>query len=234
MSITITLSGQSSSLNADFFPPINVNDGGDWELGLVDFETFHVIPNVDSTNNLFHYDTNQVITIPGGSYELEAINKFIQENISREPTEKGSDVITIRANMNTLKSEIKCKYSIDFSKENTIGSLFGFSATQRLEQPNQWYKSDSTVNIIKINIIRIECSVTSGAYTNGTLSHVIHEFFPRVPPGYKISESPTNVIYLPVIARLIDRLNIRIVDQNNKLIDFGSEEVTVRLHLRRK
>lgn len=136
--------------------------------------------------------------------------------------------------MNTLKSEIKCKYSIDFSKENTIGSLFGFSATQRLEQPNQWYKSNSTVNIIKINIIRIECSVTSGAYTNGTLSHVIHEFFPRVPPGYKISESPTNVIYLPVIARLIDRLNIRIVDQNNKLIDFGSEEVTVRLHLRRK
>lgn len=232
--MTITLSNQNSSLNADFFPPIDINDGGDWELGLVDFETFHVIPNIDSTNNKFYYNENEVITIPQGSYELEAINTYLQNKISKEPTEKAADVITLRANMNTLKSEVKCKYSIDFSKDNTIGSLLGFSSNRKLDQPDVWYESDSMVNIIRINIVRIECSITSGAYTNGKLSHVIHEFFPQVPPGYKISESPTNVIYLPVIARLIDHINIRVVDQNNRLIDFGSEEVTVRVHLRRK
>lgn len=83
MSLTITLSGKSSSLSADFFPPINIIDEGDWELGLVDFETFHVIPNVDDTNNKFYYDNGRVITIPKGSYELESINKYLQDHIEK-------------------------------------------------------------------------------------------------------------------------------------------------------
>lgn len=232
MSITITLSGQSASLNADFFPPINTD--GDWELGLVDFETFHVMPNIDSTNDTFYYGEGKKITIPKGSYELESINKYLQDHIEKAAGEEASDVITIRANMNTLKSEVKCKYAIDFSRDNSIGSLLGFSKDRTLEAASRWHESDRTVNIIRINIVRIECNVTSGAYTNGKSSHVIHEFFPQVPPGFKISECPNSVIYLPVTANLINHINIQIVDQDNRLIDFGSEEVTVRLHLRRK
>jgi len=37
---------------------------------------------------------------------------------------------------------------------------------------------------------------------------------------------------LPIIARGISDLTIRIVDQYERLLDFREEEITVRLHIR--
>jgi len=68
------------------------------------------------------------ITIPEGSYELHAINKFLKHAILRprhtvhDDKKRGiiddDDVnedfpIALRANNNTIKSEIKCIYRIN-------------------------------------------------------------------------------------------------------------------------
>ena len=80
--------------------------------------------------------------------------------------------------------------------------------------------------------MRVECNITSGAYINNQKVHTIHEFFPAVPPGYKIIEVPSHVIYLPITVKRIDHLHVRIVDQDEDLVNFQGDVITIRLHIR--
>ena len=175
MSLTLTLSGKSTVLAANYFPAINLNDG-DYELGLAIFETYHTIPNVNKSNNKFYFDKHDAeITISEGSYEVRDINEFLKRAILRkrlyrdalktvdvvrgdiknndaDDDDNGEDgeykyPITLRANYNTMRCEIRCAYRINFDKPNSIGSLLGFWSKRettycdRKDGTNRTYRS---------------------------------------------------------------------------------------------
>lgn len=291
-SITLTLTGNSSHLQAQYFPSIDLSDGN-YVCGLIDFQTFNSIPNVDETNNLFYYgyenlksnqnetntENNEInqdfvsldqqqltkeegfklqysvenelesdnakknrrkraisvktrqpltcIKIPTGSYEVTDITKYLKKIL-----EKKKVVLELEANKNTLQCEIMCSQPIDFSKPNTIGPILGFRNNDSLEK-NQLHISPLPAVILKINVIRIQCDIITSSYHNSELSHTIHEFSPRVSPGYKIIEVPQNVIYFPVTVKSIHALNLTVIDQNNHLINFRGETITARLHIKK-
>jgi len=88
------------------------------------------------------------------------------------------------------------------------------------------------LTITQNNIVRIDCNIVCGSYLNSSLAHTLHEFSINVEPGYKIDEIPQNVIYLPVTGKEISTVTIRIVNQDNKLLNFRGENITLRLHLK--
>lgn len=61
----------------------------------------------------------------------------------------------------------------------------------------------------------------------------LHEFFPNVDKGYKIVEVPKNIIYMPVSIQSISNFTVRIVDQDDKLINFRGEIITLRVHIKK-
>lgn len=235
-SITLTLTGNSSLLHTSFYPEIELNREYNYSCSLLDFYTYNSIPNINENNNKLHYkaenqgdnDINDmnIIVIPVGSYEINTIAEFLDTEL-----QKRKHKFRLHPNTNTLKCKIESDVFIDFTQPDSIGSVFGFS--KRKLVANTYHSSDKVVNIQTVNSIRIDCDLTSGSFHNGKSTHTIYEFSPSVDPGYKINEQPKHLIYLPLIRHRISELNISVVDQDGKLVDFRGEKITCRIHIKR-
>lgn len=222
------LSGRDSVISNDFFPTINLSDG-EWEIGFVELSTYNSIPNVeDGVNNLIHLVgvADPIVKIPTGSYEIEDIAKVVKEKVGE------LHELTIRANNNTLKSEVFSSRALDFTQKASIAPLLGFSA--KTLEANKWYESDIPVAINPVNAIRVECNIVRGSFDNGVESHILHEFFPSAQPGFKILERPSYINYLPVNVKQLHNITVSLKDQEGRLINFRAEILNVRLHLRQK
>lgn len=232
MSFTLSLNGTKSVLEANYLPPIELSQHESYECALIHFKTFNSIPNVDSSNNLFHYGDNNVIELPHGSYELEDIFRYINQELNRRSKDDPSKLIDMEANTNTMKCLFYSPlYDIHFEKEKSIGSIFGFSR-KRLEH-NKIHHSDQAINILITNTIRIECNIIQGSFINNRPAHVLHEFSPSVPPGYQIIENPSHLVYLPLKVNTIQNLEIRIVNEQGNLVNFRNENITLRIHIKK-
>lgn len=187
---------------------------------------------------MFYYEKDKKLEIPIGSYEIEDLERFINEKIKDKvnsvPVDKkellGENSIVLRGNRQTLKSEIICRYNIDFKKPNNIGKMLGFKDV--LLPAYKKAESNSLVDIMSTDLLQITCNVAGGSWTNDKPSHVIHTFVIDVSPGYKLLSVPKNLIYHPINCRDISLLEVRICDQNLNLVDFRGERINVSLHLK--
>ena len=242
MSLTVLLHGKKSVLRAEFSPPIQLKDSS--EIALLSLVTWNSIPNVDSSNCNFYYNdgkTDHVIKLPTGSYEIDSIQDYLRDYMklthSKNPLtddEKlilGNHPIILIGNRQTLKSEIVCRYTVDFEQPNNIAKILGFDA--KTIQPFVRTESKFPVNILNVQVIKLHCNLSEGSFDNNSPVHTLHSFYPDVPPGYKIVEIPKSLIYYALNTRLISEIEIKITDQNQNLLNFRGESIFVRLHIRK-
>lgn len=229
MSTIFILTGKESVLSADFNPPIFLSDEDEYVMGLLSFETFNTIANILQPKNKFRLTGRPEIELPEGAYEINDINTYINLNLNAK---KGSrEYVDLRGNKITKKAMIKASHEIDFTSDNSIRDLLGFE--KKKYPADELFESKNIVKIMSINSILIHCNISIGSYKNGESGHIIHQFFPIVPSGFKIVESPSPVIYLPISTKTITNITIKILDQDDRPISFSSETITVGLHLKK-
>lgn len=230
--LTIVLSGKGAQLECIFKTPIYLD--GNYEMCMLSLQTYNSISNVTSHNNVFRYydksGKRKDILIPEGTYDVADLEKYIDEQVRLGTDDK--NFFNLNANNNTLKATIKSSVDIDFTAENSIGSLLGFQKIKILKNISS--TSDELVDINKMSGINIMCNIVGGSYINGDPSHVLYHFHPNVPPGFNIIEVPQENIYMPVNVNVLTNIIIRAAHQNGRLIDLRGEELEVYLRLRRK
>ena len=210
-SFQIIVSDNKSSFNTRFNPKLELDRDKVYEIALVNLETYYSFPNVDETNNIFVYSPDNgnswvKIKIPEGSYEIDDINNTILHEMEKrghyDPINKDF-YINISANSNTLKSVLILEkdYQVDFNNQNSIAMVLRFTDSKYTEG---FHESENVVNILRINSIHVNIDIVLGIYVNGTMKNTIYSFFPKVSPGYKIIESPVNLVYLPITLDTID------------------------------
>lgn len=241
MSQIFTLSGRSSILSVDFYNPLVLDQYHDYSLALIGLHTYNSIPNIEENrNNKFYYwefgdrTKARIVHIPTGAYEIGDIEAYLRKHVipSGVAQSEYNDYFSLKPNNNTLKCEIKSKHDIDFTRSDSLAELLGYSA--QILKADTLHKSNLPVRIVKVATIRVECNITTGAFYNSKPSHTIFEFGLNVDPGYAIDVEPKNLIFLPVNNQTdIHNITLRILDQNDELVNFQGEEIIVRLELRR-
>lgn len=231
-SFTVTFTGKTSVLRADFFPEITLDPNANYCCALLDFTTYNSIPNViENQNNeiKFNCQNEQSVTIslPSGAYEVEDILKYLK-------WEFDAHQISFTYEISAASSSVGIEFDTDVEWiDGTLLNVIGFENKKTFEK-NTTYKSERIVKITNIDIIRIECDIVSGSYINGKLSHTIHQFSHcKVDPGYKFIEVPRHLIYLPVKEKHLQSIQIAIVDQNGRLINFRGEQISCRIHIKK-
>lgn len=252
-SLTVSFTGKSSVLQANFFPEILLDPDANYCCALLDFTSYNSIPNIVSGQNSdFVYkvkvkkkvkDENgqervidefeeRTITLPTSMYEVEDILKYLKLELRRFHISFTYDI-----------NEASATVQISFNPEVTwiggtllhvIGYKYKDNENSRQFEKNYLYNSDLIAKITNIDVIRIECDIVTGSYINGESCHTIHQFSHcKVPPGYKFIEVPQHIVYLPIKEKRLRSIQISVVDQDNKLIDFRGEQISCRIHIKK-
>ena len=228
-SFQIIISDNESRFKTRLNPKLQLDRDKEYEIALVNPETYYSFPNIDESNNVFVYSPDNgnswvKIKIPEGTYEIDDINNTIHHEMENrgqhDPINEGY-YINISANSNTLKSVLILDedYQVDFNHQNSLAKVLGFTGAK---YTGGFHESENLVNILSINSILVNIDIISGSYVNGT----------KVSPGYKIIESPVNLVYLPITLDIIDSLEVSITDQDDHLLSLRNEKLTIRFYIR--
>ena len=210
---------------------------------------------------MFRYSPNNgtqsyTIVVPEGSYEINEINDYIQSEIKKQVGDLyisdgvviGTKTSTLRATLKFAKRSARTQYWVDFSVNNSLGSVLGFNKgeytyVEKKEDPidsdkvtscTDYYESENIVRIDEVSEIRVTNDIIGSSYIDGETTNDIYSFYPEVAPGYKIFEKPFHLIYLPIVVHKISSMETRIVDQNGHLMNFRGEDIIIRFHIRER
>ena len=170
----------------------------------------------------------KTINLDDGTYNLKDI---VDHLLQATENEKDDFDLEISYNHNTMKLLIfSTNSSIDFTYGN-LCEVLGFS--HQIIPPKHRAYSDKPITIFPVNMISIKCNlIMCNIQNKNRHDNTLHDFPLDCTPGEKIVERPSSISYFPIHTDEIHQLLVRVVDENDRLIDFRGEDICITLAFR--
>lgn len=221
--------GSTSELSLNLAHPIFLDENINYKIGLVGFYSDNNICNVlEDSHITFEIEKsdkskfNNTIKISKGFWSITELNNHIKKQLK-------DDKFYIKGND---ESKIIICSPHHFKLDNNLRKLLGFETFSKNEIEKSFkslteHKGKYKPNLRPFDVIEIHCNLVESSFTNhNTLEHVheeteiLYSFFPNVSYRSKISESPSEIFYVPIKkgTNKIQKIKISIKNERDELL----------------
>ena len=197
-------------------------------VALASLNIYYTWKNVKSTynNNKFKIPTPAWIDtfdLPDGSYNISAIQNYIEYIIKKHETVAETAPILIYANKinNRIVFKIKTGYKLELLSKETMKLLGSTKDTIDADK-----NSENVPRLENVEVVLVHCNLVNNSYQQ--VSRVLFTFVPNKQYGELISISPNSLIFLKTMNTEFSEIEMWFTDQNNNSLE-AEDNVNISL-----
>ena len=157
---------------------------------------------------------NETFDLPDGSYNIPAIQSYIEYIIKKHETIAKTALILIYANniTNRIVFKIKTGYKLELLSKETMKLLGSTKDTIDADK-----NSKNVPRLENFEVDLVHCNLVNNSYQQH--SRVLFTFVPNKQYGQLISISPNSLIFLKTMNTEFSEIDIWFTDQNNNSLE---------------
>ena len=157
---------------------------------------------------------NETFDLPDGSYNIPAIQNYIEYIIKKHETITNTAPISIYANKinNRIVFKIKSGYKLELLSKETMKLLGSTSNIINADKD-----SENVPRLENVEVVLVHCNLVNNIYQQA--SRVLFTFVPNKQYGQLISISPYTIIFLKTMNTEFSEIKIWFTDQNNNALE---------------
>ena len=164
-------------------------------MALADLSIYYTSKNIKSVYNNNKYKTsaptwNDTFDLPDGSYNIPAIQNYIEYIIKKHETIADTAPILIYANKisNRIVLKIKTGYKLELLSKETMKLIGSTKGTIDADK-----NSENVPRLENVEVVLVHCNLVNNSYQQA--SRVLFTFVPNKQYGKLISISPYSLIF---------------------------------------
>ena len=188
-------------------------------MALPNLSIYDTWKNVESIykNNKFKISAptwNDTFDLPEGSYNIPAIQNYIEYVIKKHETIADTAPILTYANKisNRIVFKIKTGYRLELLSKETMKLL---GSTSNIIDTDK--NSENLPRLENVEVVLVHCNLVNNSYQQA--SRLLFTFVPNKQYGQLISISPYSLIFLKTMNTEFSEIEIWFTDQNNNALE---------------
>ena len=180
-------------------------------MALASLSIYYTWKDVKSiyNNNKFKISArtwNDTFDLPDGSYNIPAIQNYLEYIIKKHETIADTAPILIYANniINRIVFKIETGYKLELLSEETMKLLGSTSSIIDKDKI-----SDTVPKLENVEVVLVHCNLVNDSYQQA--SRVLFTFVPNKQYGQLISISPNSLIFLKTMNTEFSEIEIRLL-----------------------